>query len=248
MIHRDDPPILGYFVGNELAFDGRESEVVDMILAGTVTATATQNKLKEFLAQGDNPKRRKEFVIIAFEKYLDLTCSAIKKYDPNHLPLGIRFGGSILDELLRIARILDVCSVNVYEYEPMCQLERVYCYTGPSILIGEFHIGVQANGLGAGLVQAKDQTESGITYRYYLEQAASLSYFLGAYWFQWRDEPVMGHDDGKNYNIGFVDVNDRPYKELSEVAKMTNKGLFNVHAGSVIPFNQRPKASDAVTL
>jgi hypothetical protein len=57
----------------------------------------------------------------------------------------------------------------------------------------------------------------------------------------------MGRGDGKNYNIGFVDVNDRPYKELSAVAKMTNKRLFNVHAGSVIPFNQRPKASDAVT-
>jgi hypothetical protein len=242
---KDDPLVLGYFVGNEPAFDGRESEVVDMILAGP--ATATQNKLKEFLSHGDNQKLRKEFIISAFEKYLDLACTAIKKYDQNHLTLGIRFGGSISDELLRTARIFDVCSVNVYEYEPMWQVERVYRYTGRPVLIGEFHIGVPANGLGAGLVQAKDQTERGIAYRYYVEQAASLNCFLGAYWFQWRDEPVLGRRDGENYNIGFVDINDRPYKELVEAAKMTNERLYDVHSGRIAPFNQMPKASDAGT-
>lgn len=242
---KDDPYVLGYFVGNEPAFDERESEVVDMILAGP--ATATQNKLKEFLKQGDTPKRRKEFIITAFEKYLDLVCTAVKKYDPNHLTLGIRLGGSISDELLRTASVFDVCSINVYEYEPMWQLEKASRFTGRPTLIGEFHIGVPANGLGAGLVQAKDQKERGIAYRYYVEQAASVSSFLGAYWFQWKDEPVLGRMDGENYNIGFVDVNDRPYKELVEAAKTTNKRLYEVHSGKAMPFNQMPKASDAGT-
>jgi len=242
---KDDPFLLGYFVGNEPAFDGRESEVVDMILAGP--NTATQNKLKEFLAQGDTPKRRDEFIITAFEKYLELACYAVKKYDPNHLTLGIRFGGSVSDELLNTAKIFDVCSINVYEYEPMWQLNRASRYTGRPVLLGEFHIGVPANGLAAGLVQAKDQAERGIAYRYFVEQAASVSGFVGAYWFQWRDEPVLGRMDGENYNIGFVDVNDRPYKELVEAAKATNKRLHDVHSGKVMPFIQRPKASDAGT-
>jgi hypothetical protein len=129
----------------------------------------------------------------------------------------------------------------------MWQVERAYRYTGRPVLIGEFHIGVPANGLGAGLVQAKDQTERGIAYRYYVEQAASLGCFLGAYWFQWRDEPVLGRRDGENYNIGFVDINDRPYKELVEAAKMTNERLYGVHSGKIAPFNQMPKASDAGT-
>jgi hypothetical protein len=239
---KDDPLVLGYFIGNEPAFDGRETELVDMILAGPVSAT--QTKLKEFLAQGDSPKRRKEFVITAFEKYLELTCGAIKKYDPNHVTLGVRFGGSVSDELLRTAKVFDICSINVYEYEPMWQMERASRYTGRPILLGEFHIGVPANGLGAGLVQAKDQTERGIAYRYYLEQAASLGCFLGAYWFQWRDEAVLGRMDGENYNIGFVDANDRAYKELSEAAKATNKRLFEVHSGKIPPFLQMPKASE----
>lgn len=242
---KDDAYLLGYFVGNEPAFDGRESEVVDMILAGA--NTATQNKLKEFLAQGDTPNRRKEFIVAAFEKYLDLIITAVKKYDSNHLTLGIRFGGSVSDELLRTARKFDVCSINVYEYEPMWQVNRASRYTGRPVLIGEFHIGVPANGLGAGLVQAKNQTERGKAYRFYVEQAASVNSFVGAYWFTWRDEPVLGRMDGENYNIGFVDVNDRPYKKLVEAAKLTNKRLYEVHAGKIPPFNERPLASDAGT-
>ena len=122
-----------------------------MILSGS--NSTTQSRLKEFLAKGDTPNRRKEFVIAAFEKYLNLVISAVKKYDPNHLNLGIRFGGTISDELLHTGRLFDVCSINVYEYEPMAQLDRAYRYTERPILFGEFHIGVPANGLGAGLVQ-----------------------------------------------------------------------------------------------
>ncbi|MES1216409.1 MAG: hypothetical protein ABUT20_12910 [Bacteroidota bacterium] len=242
---KNDSMVLGYFVGNEPPWDGRESEVVDMILKGP--NTTTQNKLKEFLSQGDNPKRRKEFMITAFEKYLDLICTAVKKYDPNHLNLGIRFGGPPSDDMLRTGKIFDVCSINVYEYEPTKWVDKVYRLTGRPILIGEFHIGVPANGLGSGLVQAMNQTERGVGYRYYVEQAASLNSFVGVHWFTWRDEPVLGRGDGENYNIGFVDATDRPYKELVEAAKKTNKQLFDVHSGKILPFNQRPKASEAGT-
>ncbi len=240
---KNDPLILGYFVGNEPAWDTRESEVVDMILAGP--ATATQTKLKEFLAQGDSPKRRKEFIIGAFEKYLDLIITAVKKYDPNHLTLGIRFIGRTSDETLRTGRVFDVCSMNIYEYEPSMQLDNFYRLTGRPILMGEFHMGAPGNGLSAGLVQVKDQVERGVAYRYYVEQSAALDCFLGAHWFQWRDQSPLGRNDGENYNIGFVDINDRPYKELVEAAKATHKRLLDVHSGKIPPISQRPKASDA---
>ncbi len=240
---KDDPLIIGYFVGNEPAWDGRESEVVDMILAGP--ASATQTKLKEFLAGGDNPARRKEFIIAAFEKYLVTICNAIKKYDPNHLNLGTRFIGRTSDDALRTGHLFDVCSMNIYEYEPLMQLDNFYRLAGRPIIIGEFHMGAPGNGLSAGLVQVKDQKERGVAYRYYVEQSASLDYFLGAHWFQWRDQSVLGRNDGENYNIGFVDINDRPYGELVEAAKATHKRLLDVHSGKILPFSQRPMASDA---
>ncbi|MEO6541797.1 MAG: hypothetical protein ABIN74_12415, partial [Ferruginibacter sp.] len=242
---KSDSLVLGYFIGNEPPWDTRESELVDMILAGP--DSDTKAALKDFLSKGDNMSRRKEFVLSAFKKYLAIISAAVKKYDPNHLNIGIRFGGPPSDEVLATGNIFDVCSINVYEYEPTKLVDKVYRLTGRPILIGEFHIGVPANGLGAGLVQAMNQAERGVGYRYYVEQAASLPAFLGAHWFVWRDEPVLGRHDGENYNIGMVDVTDRPYKELADAAKATNKQLFDVHSGKIIPFNQRPKASEAGT-
>jgi hypothetical protein len=128
-----DPLVIGYFLGNEPPWGDRESEVVDMILAGS--ATATKTKLKEFLAGGDTTKRRKQFVVDAFKHYLELVCAAVRKYDPNHLILGIRYGGRPADEVLRAARIFDVCSINVYEYEPTRQLERAYRLAGRPLLM-----------------------------------------------------------------------------------------------------------------
>lgn len=240
---RNEPLILGYFVGNEPPWNGREAELCGLILAGP--DTATKSALKDFLASGDTPLLRREFVLESFRKYLRIVCGAVRKYDPNHLTLGIRFGGHMSDEAMIAAQIFDVCSINVYEYEPTKQLIRAARLSGRPILIGEFHIGVPADGLAAGLVQAKDQTERGIAYRYYVEQAASLPWFVGSYWFEWRDEPVLGRMDGENYNIGFVDVTDRPYKELIEAAKVTHARLQDVHTGKLPPFARHPLASDA---
>jgi hypothetical protein len=242
---KNDPMILGYFVGNEPPWNDRESDVVNMIRAGP--DTATKAKLAEFLAEGDTLARRKEFVHAAFKKYLELICAAVRKYDPHHLILGIRFGGSMSDDVIRAASVFDVCSINVYEYEPTRQIEHAYRFSGRPVLIGEFHIGVPENGLGAGLVQAMNQKERGVGYRYYMEQAASLEAFVGAYWFEWQDEPVLGRGDGENYNIGFVDVTNRPYPEMVEAARTTNRRLMDVHTGDILPFNQIPQASEAGT-
>ncbi len=244
-LRKDDPWLIGYFIGNEPPWAGRESELVDMFLNGT--DTATKIKLKAFLAEKDTPERRKEFIYAMFERYLDLICKAIRKYDPNHLNLGIRFGGVPPEQIIRMGRVFDVCSINVYEYEPVSQMKKVYELTGRPVLIGEFHIGVPANGLAAGLVQACDQKERGVGYRFYVEQAAALPCFLGSHWFMWSDQPVLGRFDGENYNIGLVDVTNRPYPELVAAAEKTHKRLFDVHSGKIQPFSQRPKASEAGT-
>jgi len=88
---RDDPLLLGYFVGNEPPWPGREEELVDLILDGP--ATATQSEAKAFLAEVDTPERRRSFVHRAFEKYLEIVNGACRKHDPNPLLSGYRFRG-----------------------------------------------------------------------------------------------------------------------------------------------------------
>ena len=242
---KDDPWLIGYFIGNEPPWPRRESEVIDMYLAGP--PTAMQREIKRWLAQGDTPERRRQFVVAAFGKYLAMVGAALKKYDSNHLNLGIRFGGNPPDYISRAARVFDVYSLNTYEYEPTRQSKTAYELSGRPVIIGEFHFGVPADGLGAGLVQVRDQKERGVAYRYYVEQAAALPGFLGAGWFIGVDESVTGRMDGENYNIGFLDVTDRAYPELVSAAKETLRRLLDVHSGRIRPFDQRPKASDAGT-
>ena len=241
--HKDDPYLIGYFIGNEPPWPHRESELVGMFLSGP--PSATKDEMESYLRVSDTPERRREFVEQMFEHYLALVRAALKKHDPNHLNLGIRFGGTPPEYLARMASVFDVYSMNTYEYEPVAQIERASRLSGRPVLIGEFHFGVPADGLGAGLVQVKDQKERGAAYRYYVEQAAAHPAFVGAHWFIGVDEPVTGRFDGENYNIGFLDVTDRPYLDLVEAAKQTLKRLHSVHSGKQPPFAEHPQASEA---
>ena len=235
---KDDPWMLGYFIANEPPWPGRETEIASAILEGPTNAI--QRELKAFLAGGDTRARRIEFVNRCVEKFLDTVNGAIRKYDPNHLNLGLRFGSVPSEAMLRASHGFDVFSMNSYGFEVNRQrLDAAYRITGKPILIGEFHFGVPERGLAAGLVQTKNQEERGVAYRYYVENAAAHPALIGAHWFQWIDEPNTGRMDGENYNIGLVDVTDRPYTELVEAMKATHKRLLDVHSGQEKPVNRK---------
>ena len=93
-----------------------------------------------------------------------------------------------------------------------------------------------------GRVMAASQEERGVAYRYYVEQAMSHPAMIGTHWFQWLDQPATGRNDGENYNIGFVDVTDRPYAELVSAAKATHARLLAVHRGTLPAFDRQAKA------
>ena len=91
------------------------------------------------------------------------------------------------------------------------------------IVVGEFHFGTPGRGLAPGLAQVSNQKERGVAYRYYVENAAAHPAVIGTHWFQWLDQPSTGRNDGENYNIGFVDVTDRPHTEFIEGLGNTQK-------------------------
>jgi hypothetical protein len=235
---KDDPFLLGYFIGNEPPWPNRELELVNEILAGD--ATPMQAELKKYLEKGDTPEIRKAFVYETYAKFISTVNAAVKKHDPNHLNLGLRFGGSAADEIINASKGFDVFSFNNYGYAVnQNNIKRIYDLTGLPMIIGEFHFGVPGRGLAPGLAQTVNQEERGVAYRYYVENAAANPAIIGTHWFQWVDQPATGRNDGENYNIGFVDVTDRPYNELVNAAKEIFKRLPDVHSGKEPPVSRQ---------
>jgi hypothetical protein len=240
---RNDPWMIGFFIGNEPPWPARESQLVDLVLAGP--ATELQKRFKAELARGDTPAARKELVHAAFRRYLEIVNAAVRRHDPNHLHLGIRFGGTPPDDVIALAQGFDVYSMNKYRWAPPREFQdRVYAITKLPVLIGEFHFGVPERGLAAGLVQAMNQAERGVAYSHYVENAAAHPSIIGTHWYQWVDQPATGRRDGENYNIGWIDVTDRPYPELVAAAKASHAKLDEIHSGRLAPTTRRPKASE----
>jgi hypothetical protein len=46
---------------------------------------------------------------------------------------------------------------------------------------------------------------------------------IGLHWFQYADEPTGGRADGEDYNFGLVDIDDRPYAELIQALRPSNR-------------------------
>ena len=200
------------------------------------------------LEQGYTPEHRRQLVLHAFARYLEVINTTVKKVDPNHLNLGIRFGGTPPDYVISLAKDFDVYSLNKYRWEPPADyLKKIYSLVHKPMLLGEFHIGVPGRGMAPGLVQAMNQQERGIAYRYYVEHAAANPNIVGTHWFEWIDEPALGRTDGENYNIGWVDVTDRPYDELVTAAKITHARMLDLHLCKIPPTNLMAKASETGT-
>src|SRR3954471_22789963 len=98
--HKDDPWMIGYFIGNEPPWPARESQLVDLVLKGA--PSELQKRFKAELTKGDNPEKRKAVAHAAASQYLQIVNAAVRRADPNHLTLGIRFGGTPPDDVIAL--------------------------------------------------------------------------------------------------------------------------------------------------
>lgn len=236
---RGQPMLIGYFIGNEPRWPGRN--LIDRILADT-EPSATQSFAREFLKKGDNAASREKLFETLSRRYFKTVVDAIRKADPNHLVLGIRWAGSAPEPVLRANDVFDVFSINIYRFEPPReQIQKIYALTRRPVMIGEFHFGAPERGYAPSLVMVKDQTERGVAYQYYVERAAAQPEIVGAHYFQLCDQPVTGRYDGENYNLGFVNQADLPYPEMISFARETHRRMYRVHAGSLAPSERTAK-------
>lgn len=252
--NRANPLCIGYFVDNELAWEGvlegvlRSSESQPARRALVVYLQQTYPTLEVLNAAWGTayaewggiraPDTRNaacsgaldEFLLRFARRYFKTIGEALDRHAPDQLYLGCRFASAPDPVVRACAEFADVVSFN--QYVPSIDCSR-WLETHPvdvPMVIGEFHFGALDRGMfHGGLQPVASQQERAQAYRAYWEALARCPRFVGAHWFQYADEPLTGRSyDGENYNIGLVDVTDTPYPELVDAARDTHDALYRL--------------------
>ena len=79
------------------------------------------------------------------------------------------------------------------------------------------------------------QAERALAYRRFVEGALLHPNIVGAHWFQYRDQPLTGRGDGEAYQIGFVDVVDLPYREMTGASRALGESMYDIRASGRYP-------------
>jgi hypothetical protein len=166
-------------------------------------------------------------------KYFQTVRNELKKLDPNHMYLGVRFAGYTPEAVQACAEATDVMSFNVYRYSIAPEEWSVLNGIDHPVLVGEFHFGATDRGMFHGsLVPTANQMERGKAFQGYVRSVVDNPLFVGCHWFQYVDEPLLGRPgDGENYNCGFVSVTDTPYPEMVAAARQVSGEMYGRRFG-----------------
>jgi hypothetical protein len=176
------------------------------------------------------------------QDYFKATTELVRRYDPNHLVLGIRYAGYAPPEAIRASKgLTDAQSLNYYVSDAMLDpelLNSLHDLSDQPLIISEysFHAldGRSGNRNAAGFpAPVTDQQARADAYRMFTTRLARLPWIIGADWFQWSDEPPSGRNaDGEDVNFGIVDVDDREYAGMVDAVRTTTPMLNTLHTES----------------
>jgi hypothetical protein len=249
---KNDANLMGWFIGNEPHWARSFGSLVpwpDMLLADP-EPSATKTKLQQLLkaSPGKEQQVKDEFIYTCARQYFEVINAAIRRHDPNHLVLGIRYAENPNNRWIELASIFDVFSVNIYSRDFMpnpADVKRYGDVSGKPVLIGEFTAAAAGRGM-QGLFywghKVADYAERGKAYRYYVENSAADPYIIGTHWFQMVDDLPTGRpSDEERLNYGFINVIDLPYPDLVNAAKQTHRRMYDLKFGKAQPFNEKPR-------
>jgi hypothetical protein len=205
----------------------------DRVAAGKWTAVLTKEALQDLEA----------FSGVMVARYFRILSAASKAVDKNHLNLGMRWAGVPPKWAVEGMKFFDVFSINCYrERVPAETTRQIRTLLKMPTIIGEWHFGALDVGLPAsGIGHLRNQADRAKAYRVYLEDAAANPDCVGAHWFTLYDQSALGRFDGENYNIGFLDVCNRPYDELGAAAVASHERLYEVASVRAKPFRDVPE-------
>jgi hypothetical protein len=250
----DDPWCIGYFVHNEIAWGDEVSLAVAALVSpadqpakkvfiddlkakyGAIDklndAWGTKHASWRALLQSQEAPDKKKawtdltvFYTKTAETYFETIRDELKKVSPNQLYMGCRFAW-VNDRAARAAaKFCDIVSYNRYSYS--VAEHRLPDNIDMPMIIGEFHFGALDRGMfHTGLRKTTDQQDRADKYKSYVQGALCNPYIVGTHWFQYKDQATTGRGDGENYQIGFIDICDKPYPEIVRACREVGYNLY----------------------
>lgn len=171
------------------------------------------------------PEENQEKVIYGYFKAVR---EILDEYAPNKLYLGCRSNSVNFNRTAfeTAAKYCDVISINHYDYN-LSDFKATEGLDKP-LIVGEFHFGALDRGMPhGGLRSASSQEQRARIYQHFVNQALDDGYVVGTHWFQYLDQPYTGRSDGENYQIGFVDICDRPHEEMINVVRKISSYMYD---------------------
>lgn len=250
-----DPWCIGFFIENELSW-GADASLALATLAGPADQPAkhvfiedlyakyttidalnaqwdTNHASWDALRQCTQPPDSTmawddliDFYTKTVETYFATVYEEMKAVAPDTMYLGCRLAWAISDIVTRTAaRYADVLSFN--KYQPDVAEVGLPEGVDKPMVISEFHFGALDRGsLHVGILAAVSQSERAEKYKTYLHSALHNPFIVGTHWFQYADQPPTGRGDGENYNVGLIDLADKPFPELTQAVTEVGHALY----------------------
>jgi hypothetical protein len=221
--------------------------------AGSFDALRKRGRL--FLRPGRNGIHTVQaWMSIVSDRYYSICRSIIKKYDPGALYLGDRYISNFYPEVARSAgKYCDIVSTNLNavdnagDFAPF-YLPALRALTGRPIMITEYYEAARENRSGnkndsSGFPVVNTQAERANAFAKQTGTFAHTPYVVGAHWFQYYDEPKKGREDGENYDMGLVDVDNRAYEAMAGAASQSDVAYQHGASTKWVATDRKPATS-----
>jgi acetyl esterase/lipase len=255
---RDDPLVLGHFSDNEMPW---HREMLERYLRLPASDPGHRAARAWLDARGSSDAtitdvERAAFLEYAIDHYLSIVGKAIRQADPNHLFLGVRLHGPVIDlpEVFRAAgRHCDVIAVNYYHaWTP--DPDRMAMWSDesgrPFIVTEHYAKGVDSgmgNTGGAGWL-VRTQKDRGHFYQNFVVGLLRSRTCIGWHWHRYADnDPADTAVDPSNRdsNKGIVTARYEPWTPLLDEMTAINARAYGL-AETIDASAKKPKKPRAV--
>lgn len=183
-----------------------------------------------------------DFIGVVAARYFNVTTSAIRAHDSQHLILGVRFDVLTPQIVAAAAPFIDVFDQHSYaDLPPIAWLQQIHTMTGKPVYVGEFSFtSLDSNmpnthGARAGN-PCTTQTQRARMWTAFVRELVVQPWCIGWGHWQYADEPAAGRwPDGENSNYGIVSLADVPYDVFVDAIQALQTNATAWHAAGVIP-------------